>query len=927
MAMYVSSMKTSLRHLFVVGWLVLSQLWAPVGGIADEPFPADNEAILEIAGGRLLQGSLVDCDDPSILRWSVPGFERPFDMDVKRVEGIRFVGPRDSIDMASDTLLRLTSGDVIHGNLIALNASKLRLETPHGSLELPRAVVRSLTMQRSSPPSIDRELTPLEKWVALQDTWRETPKGLTSAVDHAALFWNLHIPRQACIELRISWPDSPDFAFVIGAGPIADRAKRDLRMESWGSEVVLVRESADKAELLVVRKLKSIERKLCIFVYLDQESGHAIVVSESQEVLGELTLPGTSGPGLHVEAGRAGFTLEHVGVTAWNGLPLNSPDGGQPRLRLVDGTAIHGKLQEYDHKSKEFLVEKDQQTTRMSATQIDEAILNDQEASADAERSSVVSLVNGTRLLGRTAGVSEGALRFRIPDAEATLRLPLKHIVNLTQDGSFDDDDPTHSPTIGVLELKGQRVVGKLEGIVAPHGSPQLVWHPIGSRSSSPLSPAASGKIVFRAPQQPVSPQLQIRQMQLRQRQLQERQWRRPGGVEGLLGRVAETIERIAPKPPSDTPHVIHLRDGDIIPCLVESIDEEGVHFTSRLPKVKFVPHAEVQAVVLAKDVPQNVPPKRKRQRLLTLPRMQRDSPPTHLIQSRQGDFLRTRVLGMDKGEVKTEIHLATKSIPRAQVAFITWLHEGEGENSRVTPAIQDQVQGVQGDGIRVTFVPTNITGTMLSGTNPVLGDVQVDLNALDELLIGDMVQREASRLSFHRWKLHPAIEPRYVTEQPADDAPANGRDSEMVGTVAPRIEEPMLDGTAFDLKSHQGKILILDFWATWCGPCVQWLPELERIVAEFADQGVELVAVNLEEDAATIRKLLDRLDTHPPVLLDRDGVVAHAYQARSIPQTVIIDRDGTIARVFIGGGNTMSRNLRAALREMTGPGSGNDRN
>ena len=124
----------------------------------------------------------------------------------------------------------------------------------------------------------------------------------------------------------------------------------------------------------------------------------------------------------------------------------------------------------------------------------------------------------------------------------------------------------------------------------------------------------------------------------------------------------------------------------------------------------------------------------------------------------------------------------------------------------------------------------------------------------------------------------------------------------QLLGKPAPQFSLDLLDGGTFDLAKTKGnEIVILDFWATWCGPCRYAMPILEKISEKFHDQGVRLYAVNLREDSRDIHRYLksERLDL--TVLLDTQGSVAGQYKADAIPQTVIIGKDGTVQVVHVG--------------------------
>jgi peroxiredoxin len=92
-------------------------------------------------------------------------------------------------------------------------------------------------------------------------------------------------------------------------------------------------------------------------------------------------------------------------------------------------------------------------------------------------------------------------------------------------------------------------------------------------------------------------------------------------------------------------------------------------------------------------------------------------------------------------------------------------------------------------------------------------------------------------------------------------------------------------------------------------------MPQVDRVATEFAGEGVQLIAINLQESRDKIRSALERLKLETTVALDKEGRVAERYGATAIPQTVIIDRAGNVARVFVGGGPRFEEQLRQALK------------
>ncbi len=141
-------------------------------------------------------------------------------------------------------------------------------------------------------------------------------------------------------------------------------------------------------------------------------------------------------------------------------------------------------------------------------------------------------------------------------------------------------------------------------------------------------------------------------------------------------------------------------------------------------------------------------------------------------------------------------------------------------------------------------------------------------------------------------------------------------------GEAAPEIDLPRIDGTAgrLTLSSLRGKVVLLDFWATWCPPCIQMIPVLHDLHHEWASRGVEFVGVDSDGPQSTVQDVRDFLIEHPapyPIVMD-DGTANTLFKIRALPQMVLIDRAGAVRRVFIG--FTTRHELASAFAEVLGP-------
>jgi hypothetical protein len=226
----------------------------------------------------------------------------------------------------------------------------------------------------------------------------------------------------------------------------------------------------------------------------------------------------------------------------------------------------------------------------------------------------------------------------------------------------------------------------------------------------------------------------------------------------------------------ADFPALAFLRSGDVLPCAVEAIDTDGIRIRTPLGaaprrEAVAVPAALVQAVELTPSAASRGIDKARLERLLTLPRMQRANPPTHLLRLADGDYLRGRVVALDAKTVSFAMADAAKDLPRDAVVRVIWLHPEELAETGPPPVAEDGgllVQGVAIDGRRVTVVAEGVAEAKVRGRSPAIGPAEIDTQRIDRLLIGSAIEAESKSLPYRQWKLKPAPEPRALRKPAA---------------------------------------------------------------------------------------------------------------------------------------------------------------
>ena len=144
--------------------------------------------------------------------------------------------------------------------------------------------------------------------------------------------------------------------------------------------------------------------------------------------------------------------------------------------------------------------------------------------------------------------------------------------------------------------------------------------------------------------------------------------------------------------------------------------------------------------------------------------------------------------------------------------------------------------------------------------------------------------------------------------------APAVGA---LSGRTAPNFRLPFLAGGHTELTAHRGKVVWVTFWTTWCGVCKRVLPSINALQQIYWNRGVEVLAIDVEEDPATVAAYVQQHKLTVPVVLDHAGSVARLYDVPGFPTSLLIDKQGKVADTFVGGDNYASPRYLDRIHEL----------
>lgn len=935
----------------------VSPLSTEPASASSQPAQSAGPMRLRLKNGAFGVGRIVPSQSANTIGWQNEGFSQPFFFDTAAVRSISTIQAAPA-QAAGDELflVEAVDGQCVVGNLIKIDEQTLVVRSSIlGEISIPAKDVTQLVRADYAGEVIYVGLANQAPWTPLGSVrdWDFRAGVLTAVKQAAATVGDLKLPSKCEISLSLAWKGVPDFVVSLGANSgekSNGQVQATARLEIWNKSLVVVRETEKDADLVKLTELSEKNPQIELNILLDQESGLVVVRDMHGRLLGRVQVADKKqrlGSAVHIVNHGPSMSVERLEVRRWNGSSMLGSGKSRQVVLKSDKILADSWISSFDNVSRQFAIEaadgtksnvelselmmaglknpptsneaavdkKDQTPSKDDSASKEpvkpESVTSDSSAgeSTAIQLSDVstpkpieIILSDRSRVKGQWLAGSGNQLALRSTWATSDLVFAADQVVSwIGSDDRFSPDLTAHRN--GVLKTADTEFAGFLEEDIDQPGAQTLRWQPHGSQNSSSILEAAEGSIAYRL-QLPVSPSGQP-----------------TGRVDELLnqqkGESSTQNATVDSSSGAKSTREIIFVSGDTIDAYVERADEKGIYFLSDQTSVKFVEHARVDRLwlnSLTGSVKKTANEKLKR--LMTVPRSMRDDPPTHLLISVTGDLLRGRLVQLDDKSLKFETRAEISEIPRDKIAEVIWLHDRTWQAGTDTQPANNSgyrihvVQQNRG----LTFAPIRVAGAVLQGQSDLLGPCQIAIKQASQILFGPNIDSRVAQFRENPWILSLAQLPRAFMDDVEEDKDVLGVSSPLIGKPAPAFSMTKLDGGRVKLADFHGKPLVLDFWASWCGPCMKTLPAVSEAVASFDPAEVSFIAVNIQEADSRAQSAIEKLGLDVSVALDSDGDVATSYLATAIPQTVVIDAQGIVRFVFIGGKSNLAAELKDAI-------------
>ncbi|MCB1275499.1 TlpA disulfide reductase family protein [Prosthecobacter sp.] len=308
----------------------------------------------------------------------------------------------------------------------------------------------------------------------------------------------------------------------------------------------------------------------------------------------------------------------------------------------------------------------------------------------------------------------------------------------------------------------------------------------------------------------------------------------------------------------------------------------------------------------------------RAKEHALTVPRFRKEDPPRHALLAANGDLLRGVIEAATAEHFAIRSGLETVQVPRDRVKAAVWLIKPadavsaafEAQDRKDEPSVITHWLLLNNGG-RLGLKVQRFAEDAVFGHSPLLGDCRVPLPQI-HVIRSTTPPENAAMLALHDWKLTFAPEP--VLPE------TGGQSSPLLDQDAPPFKLPLLGGGEFDFPKEKGKVIVLDFWATWCGPCIKALPDMISQMSAFDPNKVRFIGVNQAESKEVVTTFLETRGWKLEVAFDANQRVSQQFAVDGVPYVIVIGPDGKVVYVKTGyepdGAKQIAEVVRKLLEE-----------
>lgn len=134
--------------------------------------------------------------------------------------------------------------------------------------------------------------------------------------------------------------------------------------------------------------------------------------------------------------------------------------------------------------------------------------------------------------------------------------------------------------------------------------------------------------------------------------------------------------------------------------------------------------------------------------------------------------------------------------------------------------------------------------------------------------------------------------------------------------TQAPAFSLPDLSGKQISSAGFQGRVMLINFWASWCGPCREEMPDLSQLHLKFKDKGLTIIGISIDSEQSAVKQFVDMAKPLFPILLDPEMKIHDAYKVYTYPTTFLVDRKGIIRHYWLGSQEWNGKQFEKILQE-----------